>query len=254
MGDMHMTLIRLLRSAAVIALAAPALAQDQEPVTAATGAFGDEIVVTARKRAESLQDVPVAITAFTSDEIQSARIEGLADVAKLTPGLNFTPLFGAQNQLPIIRGAAQTFGQLNVGVFLDGVYLSGKAAVDLELNDLERIEVVRGPQSALYGRNTFAGAINYVTRRPTAEPEARAEVTVGDRGLVRVAGAASGPLGDTVRVRVGGFYRNHNGWYRSSIDGGRVDFAETWGGILTLEWQPAENVLVTWRGSYSDER
>ncbi|MFN3592510.1 MAG: TonB-dependent receptor plug domain-containing protein, partial [Thermaurantiacus sp.] len=161
-----MTLIRLLGSVAVAAVAAPGLAQGQEPVDSTAGAFSDEILVTARKREESLQDVPVAITAFTADEIKSARVESLADVAKLTPGLNFTPLFGAQNQLPIIRGAAQTFGQLNVGVFLDGVYLSGKAAVDLELNDLERIEVVRGPQSALYGRNTFAGAINYVTRRP----------------------------------------------------------------------------------------
>lgn len=160
-----MRISRLLLGTAIV-LAAPALAQSPPAparVDTAAGADGNEIIVTARKRNERLQDVPVAITAFDAADIKSARIERLADLAKLTPGLNYAPLFGAQNQLPIIRGAAQTLGQLNVGVFLDGIYLSGKAGVDLELNDLQRIEVVKGPQSALYGRNTFSGAINYVT-------------------------------------------------------------------------------------------
>ncbi len=228
---------------------APVAAQAQ---AAATAAFED-IVVTARKREESLQQVPLAITALTADEIQSARIESLDDVARLTPGLNFTPLFGAQNQLPIIRGQAQTFGQLNVGVFLDGVYLTGKAAVDIELADLERVEVVRGPQSALYGRNTFAGAINYVTRRPSAEPEFRGEVTVGDNGLVKVLGGVSGPIGDLVRVRVSGFYRDFDGWYTSAIDGGRVDFSRTRGAQAVVEVAPVSNVTLTLRGAWSDE-
>ena len=152
-------------------LAVPVLAQNTPSATqvAMAADAAPEMIVTARKRSEKLQDVPISISAFDSDEIKSARIERLGDLAKLTPGLNFTPLFGAQNQLPIIRGAAQTFGALNVGIFLDGIYLSGKAAADLELNDLARIEVVKGPQSALYGRNTFAGAINYVTARPTED-------------------------------------------------------------------------------------
>ncbi|PZN94899.1 MAG: hypothetical protein DCF31_08050 [Alphaproteobacteria bacterium] len=164
-GETTMRISRLLLGTAIV-LAAPALAQSPPAparVDTAAGADGNEIIVTARKRNERLQDVPVAITAFDAADIKSARIERLADLAKLTPGLNYAPLFGAQNQLPIIRGAAQTLGQLNVGVFLDGIYLSGKAGVDLELNDLQRIEVVKGPQSALYGRNTFSGAINYVT-------------------------------------------------------------------------------------------
>ena len=212
-----------------------------------------DIIVTARKRDESLQEVPLAISAFGSQEIKSARIERLSDLAKLTPGLNYTPLFGAQNQLPIIRGAAQTFGALNVGVFLDGVYLSGKAGVDLELNDLERIEVVKGPQSALYGRNTFAGAINYITQRPSDEWTGTGEVTVGDRGLVKIAGSVSGPVADIVRIRLGGFYREHNGFYRSGIDGGRVDFAESYGGIFTMEVEPSDNFIATIRASYSKE-
>lgn len=222
-------------------------------LSAAIDESSADIIVTARKTEERLQEVPVAITAFTSADIKSARIENLADLAKLTPGLNYTPLFGRQNQLPIIRGAAQTFGQLNVGVFLDGIYLSGKAAVDLELNDLERIEVVRGPQSALYGRNTFAGAINYVTKRPSAEPSGNIEATLGTRGLVKGIASISGPLADNVRVRIGGYYREMDGFYRSAIDGGRVDFSEAWGVTGTLELTPTEALTVTLRGTYSDE-
>ncbi len=229
----------------------PASAFAQSGAPAEDGVGNAEIVVTARKREENLQDVPVAITAFSSDDIKSARIESIADVAKLSPGLVFTPLFGRQNQLPIIRGAAQTFGQLNVGVFLDGIYLSGKGGVDLELNDLERIEVVRGPQSALYGRNTFAGAINYVTARPGAELGGRVEATAGDHGLYKVQGSIDGPLSDSVRFRVGGFYRKFNGFYRSAIDGGRVDFEKSYGGIATLEFKPTDAFTLTLRGSYS---
>jgi iron complex outermembrane recepter protein len=210
----------------------------------------EAIVVTARKRDESLQDVPIAITALGSDTLQSARVETLQDVAKLTPGLNYTPLFGKQNQLPIIRGVAQTLGQLNVGVFLDGVYLSGKAGVDLELNDLARVEVIKGPQSALYGRNTFAGAINYVTARPTKDLSGRAEFTIGDNGLYKSVANISGPLSDTLRIRVGGYAQRADGFYTSAIDGGRVDFSKSYGGSGTLEWQPVEPLTITLRGTY----
>lgn len=257
--------------AAPACLATPAFAQSASQPQGASGAGAtagapqqvaeatpdagglEEIVVTARKRDESLQDVPIAVTAFSSADIKSARIERLADVAKLTPGLNYTPLFGAQNQLPIIRGAAQTFGALNVGVFLDGIYLSGKAGVDLELNDLERVEVIKGPQSALYGRNTFAGAINYVTARPSSEWTGRVEGTVGDHGLRKLQAVVSGPLADIVRIRIGGFYRDFNGFYTSSIDGGRVDFAETYGAIGTLEVAPSTAFTATLRLSYNKE-
>ncbi len=233
-----------------------AFAQDSAAAAAVASADAGfpDILVTARKRDESLQEVPLAITALSSDEIRSARIERLSDVAKLTPGLNFTPLFGNQNQLPIVRGAAQTFGALNVGVFLDGVYLSGKAGVDIELADLERIEVVRGPQSALYGRNTFAGAINYISRRPTAELSGWADASVGDNGLLRFSAAVSGPVSEKIRVKVGGYYRAHDGWYTSAIDGGKVDDAEFYGGMAVVELLPTEDITITWRGSYGHEK
>ena len=207
-----MTIFKSLLLAAVATLpliSAPVRAQAAPAATqiAAADDTAPEMIVTARKRSEKLQDVPISITAFDNAEIQSARIERLNDLAKLTPGLNFTPLFGAQNQLPIIRGAAQTFGALNVGIFLDGIYLSGKAAADLELNDLARIEVVKGPQSALYGRNTFAGAINYVTQRPTENFSGNIAGTIAEDGFYRLQGSLSGQLTTGIRARVGGYYR-----------------------------------------------
>ncbi len=247
--------MKLSLSAALLAttmlLPAAAFAQASAPARADAVDDTSEIVVTARKREESLQDVPIAITALGEKTLESARIESIADVAKLTPGLNFAPLFGKQNQLPIIRGVAQTLGQLNVGVFLDGVYLSGKAAVDLELNDLSRIEIIRGPQSALYGRNTFAGAINYVTKRPSATWTGRGEITGGEHGLFKAIGSVSGPLTETLRINAGGYYRRFNGFYTSAIDGGRVDFERGKGATGTLEWQPDPALIVTLRGTWS---
>lgn len=243
-----------LRALLAATVALPALGLSGQAAAQTVAATADEeILVTARKREESLQDVPVAITAFGEEEIQSARIESLADVSKLTPGLNFTPLFGAQNQLPIIRGAAQTFGALNVGVFLDGVYLTGKAAADLEISDLERVEVVKGPQSALYGRNTFAGAINYVTKRPGSELEGRAEYTYGEYGLRKALASVSVPLGEGLGVQIGAYDRQFDGWYRSAIDGGRVDFADTHGAMLTIAFDPNERFSATARLSTSSE-
>ena len=249
---MKLTLAALLAASALVPAAALAQTATNaaEPAANVSEGSGTDIVVTARKREENLQEVPIAITALGSDTLQAARVESLGDVAKLTPGLIYTPLFGKQNQLPIIRGVAQTLGQLNVGVFLDGIYLSGKAAVDVELNDLARVEVIRGPQSALYGRNTFAGAINYVTQRPSAQLSGRAEVTVGEHGQIKTIGRISGPISETLRATVGGYYKKFDGFYTSAIDGGRVDFEKSYGASGTLEWQPDSQFIVTLRGTY----
>lgn len=226
-------------------IAMPALAQPVQQE--------ETVVVTARKREETIQKTPLAITAFTADSIKSQKVETLADVAKLTPGLNFTPLFGIQNQLPIIRGASQTFGALNVGVFLDGVYLSGKSSVDLELNDLQRIEVVKGPQSALYGRNTFSGAINYVTKAPSKEFSGNAELTAGTNGLAKGVFSISGPLGDVFSYRIGAFAKSFDGYYTSAIDGGKVDFSESIGGTVVLYAKPADNFRAVFRVTASKD-
>lgn len=234
-----------------LAMACPVAAQEDTAQESASS-VGD-IIVTARRREETLQSTPLAMSAITSEELESARIERLSDLAKIAPGLSFTPLFGAQNQLPIIRGAAQTFGQLNVGVFLDGIYLSGKAGVDLEMADLERIEVVRGPQSALYGQNTFAGAINYITQRPSSVLTGDFEATAGEHGLMKFTGGLSGPVNDVLNFRLGAYRRQFDGFYRSAADGGEIDFSETYGGMLTFDFQPTEQFSAILRVSGSGE-
>lgn len=243
---------RLLRStflmAGLVLASGSALAQTTEPLVL------EEIIVTARKRAESLQETPQAITAFSAADIAEARITSIDDVAKLTPGLNYAPLFGAAAATPIIRGSTQTFGAPNVGVFIDGIYLTGKPAMDIALADLERIEVIKGPQSALYGRNTFAGAINYITKAPQFDTAGEAELTVGSHGLLEARASVTGPvIADKLALRLGASHKEFNGFYRSSIDGGRIDFEKTQGLGAEALFTPMEALSARLRFSYANE-
>ena len=213
----------------------------------------ETIVVTARKRSEELQETPQAITAFTADDIRRTGIVNIRDVALQTTGLNYSPIFGNVVATPIIRGSAQTFGAPNVGVFLDGVYLTGKAAIDIDLADLERVEVAKGPQSALYGRNTFAGAINYITKRPSFDPEGEVLVTVGTDGMREGLVSYSGPISDQLAFRIAGRYSESDGFFESSLDGGQIDFEESYAFAAELSWESGERLSARARVSYSDE-
>jgi len=134
----------------------------------------DEIIVTARRREESLQDVPLAITALDAAALDSVGARGLEDIAARTVGFTYEPFANSGNTgYPVIRGLSTSFVSArvqNVGVFMDGIYLQRQGMFDPGLLDVQRVEVVKGPQNALYGRNAFAGAINYVTGQPTDEP------------------------------------------------------------------------------------
>jgi iron complex outermembrane receptor protein len=174
----------------------------------ATGADLEEVVVTARKREEPLQSIPLVVNALTAEQIERSTIQGLADVSLRTPGLNYEGYVtaGLSGGL-VLRGLSNT--QLtnrtqNVAVFYDGVYLPNQAMFDLGLADVERIEVLKGPQSALYGRNAFAGAVNYVSRRPTNEWRADAAATLGSDERLDWSLLLSGPLApDRVLFKLG---------------------------------------------------
>ena len=184
----------------------------------------EEIVVTARRVEERLQDVPLAITAFSAGEIQAAGIENLNDVADLTPGMTFSNLIGEFLPVPVIRGIAPTAVQdreNNAAIFVDGVYVSGRQGLNFSQLDLERIEVVKGPQAAMYGRNSFSGAVNFVTARPTDEFQGKAELTFGDRGRIVASGAISGPLvEDKLRGRVAIILNQWDGSYENQVPDG----------------------------------
>ncbi|HXN10789.1 MAG TPA: TonB-dependent receptor plug domain-containing protein [Steroidobacteraceae bacterium] len=157
-----------------------------------------EITVTARKQSEALGDVPLAIHVIDGGQLGDRGIDSLQSLAGSIPGLYFEAGWGGEGSAPVLRGQAQpSQAGDNVGVFVDGVYQSNSFGVDASMLDLERIEVVEGPQSALYGHSTFAGAINYVTRRPIAEPQWMLAAQIGDRDYRGFSAVGSGPLGET---------------------------------------------------------
>lgn len=180
----------------------------------------EEIVVTSRKREENLQTVPLAITAFSAETLERAAITSLSDVAHATPGLTFVQFGEGRLALPVVRGLTPVaMGENNVPVFLDGIFLSNRNTLDLEMLDLERIEVVKGPQSALYGQNAFAGAINYVTKKPGDEFEAYLQGGVGAHEYYQAKGAVSGPLfKDKLFARLAVGVRNHDGTFENAAE------------------------------------
>ena len=203
-----------LATASLIAIPGQASAQDAAPA-AAPSANENIIVVTARGREENLDDVPLAISAFSEEDIGRLGLQGLDDVARFTPGFSFESFSGGF-ALPTIRGQAQsrvTALETNVSTFYDGIYIPRAWAVDVGTANLERIEIVKGPQSARYGRNAFAGAINYIPKK--------AEIT-GD-----ISGEIEGTAGSDDRFDIGGFVNfSVNEWFAlagsynySSFDG-----------------------------------
>lgn len=233
-------------SSALATLAAAAQAQ-QAPDGFEAVAL-EEVIVTARKQSEALLDVPLAITAFTAEGIEARGIANLDDVAAFTPGLTFSNLIGEFLPAPVIRGVApiDIFGELNTAIFFDGVYVSGREGINFSQLDLERIEVVKGPQAALYGRNAFSGAINYVSAKPTDEFRAKTQVTFGNDGKQLASVTVSGPIiAGSLRGRASVLHDEWDGSYENAWAGpgpgadiGGYQF-KTFNGALI--WEPTEN-------------
>lgn len=174
------------------------LAQDQDD-----DSFLEELVVTARRREENIQDVPISISAFSEQTLRDFNAVGLEDIAELTPGVQFREIGGTPEIT--MRGLAQTdlLGlQANVGVFIDGVFLNNRSSIDFNNMDLQQIEVLKGPQSALFGRNTFAGAVNYISNPARiGEFDATLDLEAGSDERLTFRGSANVPLGESAAVR-----------------------------------------------------
>ncbi len=183
----------------------------------------DEVVVTARRSEERLKDVPLAVSALTSAQLENKSISGLAAVSQYTPGLKFADFVTAFNNTITLRGLQQISVQNpigNVAVFLDGVYIQRNYMVNSALGDYERIEVVKGPQSALYGQNAFAGAVNYVQKKPTNEFTANILATVGNGGRREVQGGMGGPIiKDKLMARVYAGGSDFDGVWKNNFPG-----------------------------------
>lgn len=225
--------------AAALSLPGAVLAQDQGGQDEAV--VVGEIIVTARRRSEALQEVPAAVSALSEHVIERAGVRDISDVAALTPGLTFTALQGSNMALPVIRGLSTNVGESNVGFFIDGVYQGSRSGMDRVLADVERIEVIKGPQVALYGRNAFGGAINVITRAPDNTPSARAALTLGEGGRFEAQGSVSGPLvRDRLYGRIGVSHAERDGFYTNELTGDDLDSRRTTlvSGALLFEATP----------------
>jgi iron complex outermembrane receptor protein len=218
----------------------------------------DEVVVTARKRAENLQDVPISISAFSEDQLAKAAIRDVKDLADFTSNMTFNSSEDGRLAIPTIRGMGMidTRGfDNNVSVFLDGAFVSGRSAQNLGMLDLERVEVVKGPQSALYGRNSFAGAINYVTKKPGDEFEGKVEASYGEDDLYQIIGAVSGPIVEgKVAGRLAFDYDHDGGTYENIAPGGDgLGGHENKSVSGTLRFTPNDMSDIVLTAAYSEE-
>lgn len=225
----------------------------------------DEIVVSTRRKEESLQDVPIAVQAITSEQITRQGITSLDDVVKLAPSVQFDNSFGPSDTRITIRGLSNTRGRSNVAFLVDGIDVttenlitagSGLLANRRLLNDVERIELVKGPQSALYGRSAFSGAISYVSKEPGTEAEGKFGIDMGEDGQRQIDFSYGGPvkgMEDVLGLRASGVWWDEKGRYINSVSGNDVGGSDGFGGALTGVFTPIDAVKIKARVEYSDE-
>ena len=213
----------------------------------------EEIVVRGLKREQSLQDVPAAITVFSAQSIERQNITRPEDFIALTPNVNMSNSNHAGETLITVRGDAQTRNtEAPVAIVVDGVVLTGRNQFNGELFDLEQIEVLKGPQGYLYGRNAIAGAIVITTAAPSNEFEGRASFGYGNAQEARASLAVSGPIiEDELYIRLSGTFRDHEGHFFNET---RQDFEDPLNekvGRARLLWTPSEDFTFDLRGSLS---
>jgi iron complex outermembrane recepter protein len=233
-----------------------ALAQDTAPVAADDVAQSDgDIIVTARKREESLKDVPVAATAITGDTIEKRGFTSVREIAQLTPSLNINS-DGAGRAFVSIRGVGTTLidtVQPGVGIFVDGIYQPNTSYLNNPLTDVERVEVLRGPQGTLYGKNTLGGAINVITRQPGNEFEGKVIASyAGPDNAWTAGGSISGPIiQDRLQARLAFVHQEQEGFIRNTLLNADQNPLNTDTISATVRVMPADDVNLTINGYYT---
>ena len=223
----------------------------------------DEMLVTTRKREENLQDVPIQVTAFGLEEIDRKGIDNLADVTRLTAGVILDDGgFAPQDMRLVVRGLSPTRGRQNVAILQDSIDVSSEAILTAggsllmnpRLFDAERVEIVKGPQMALYGRSAFAGAVNYISKKPGDEFEGRGSFDIGNYGQFEIAGGVSGPVvQDRLSLGINGAFWTHDGYYDNSLTGSSIGGEEGWGISASAVWNATDDLSFVLRAEYSDD-
>ncbi|HKE43834.1 MAG TPA: TonB-dependent receptor [Steroidobacteraceae bacterium] len=219
-------------------------------MAAETGTL-EEVVVTARKRDEAFRDVPVTINVFTDKSIQAAGIERPSDYVHMVPNMNLVETQNAGNAFVVIRGISQARNsEPSVAVLVDGVAQTNPAQFNQELYDVTQIEVLKGPQGGLYGRNAIGGAILYTTRPPADEFEGSVKLGYGNESSYRAQGTVSGPITDTLKFRLAGSYYNTDGFLENEFLDQKADPVRDLAGRVRLLWTPNEMFTGDLRVAY----
>jgi iron complex outermembrane recepter protein len=262
--------LRLLSACAVpallIAFAAPAMAQEAAPPTTAgdpgqdaeaedaTGS-GNEIVITAQGRAQVLADVPLAVSAISAETLQQSGANDIRQLNQVAPSLLVSSTGSEANGSARIRGIG-TVGdnpglESSVAVFIDGVYRSRSGIGLNELGEIDRVEVLRGPQGTLFGRNASAGIISIVSKAPSARFEGGAEATYGNYDSLRFAGFLNVPLGETLAARVDGVYHRRDGFYNDATNRTDVNNRNRYFVRGQLMFEPSSDLSIRLIGDYT---
>ncbi len=233
-------------------LLAASPASAQEP--ASRSSVLEEIVVTAQKREQSLQDVGISVTAFSGEQLAGLGLNNSNELVYFTPGLTLQNVGGEGNITSLsLRGIGQ--GDFNdhqespVAIYNDEVYNAYMGATNTVLFDLERVEILRGPQGTLFGRNATGGLIHYISQKPTEEVEGYGDLSIAEHSHVRFEGAVGGGITDTVFARVSGFVNKHDE-YVDNLAGPDGNEADTWAIRGQLDFQPTDKLSVLLKAEY----
>ncbi|MFQ5533438.1 MAG: TonB-dependent receptor [Sphingomonadales bacterium] len=249
---------------ALCAFTSPVLADEADEAdsaAAASGFFIEEITVTSRKREENLQDTPISVAAFTENDLRVRQIEASDKLTQVTPNLQYSsqaPSSGSNASSQIfIRGIGQTeflpSTDPGVGLYIDGVYMARTVGGTLDFLDLDRIEILRGPQGTLFGRNTIGGAISIHSKRPANEFGGDVEVTLGKDNRREFRGNVDVPITDNFRTKLSFSKRDRDGYVTRLSDGLDLGDDDTLGFRVSAVWEPTDNFDVFMAFDYNKE-
>ncbi len=248
-GCINLALVSALLPMSGVLIAPTAIAQTQEMVI-------EEIVVTAQRREESLQEVPISISAFDANTIESKQIENFSDLQFASPNISYSKTQFTSSSFQIrglgsLATGASTDG--SVGVHLNDVPLYASRQYELEYFDLERIEILRGPQGTLFGRNATGGVVNMITAKPTNEFGAFLELEAGDYDSRKAKAWINIPMGDTFSARIAGLTTKRDGYTENLVTGNDIDGRDSTSLRGSLRWQPTDRTTVDFMVSWFDE-
>ena len=248
-------LITIVLSVGQVRAQAPATPQSDQAETL------ESIVITARRREESLQDTPIAVTALSAEALERQQVVGTTDLDKIAPNIQFHSygtLTGNNSAAQVfVRGIGQTDATAavdpGVGIYIDDVYMGRAVGGAMEFRDISSVQILRGPQGTLFGRNTIGGAVLLTTNGPGEDAGNSVRVGVGEDGLLEGFGAFDVPLGDTWSARVALGARERDGYVKRAFDGEDLGDESMYTGQVAVRWKPAEAFAMTLRADYTKE-